>query len=79
MESISEDVKGLCNNWLVVGGIHGANNQSQVAAAMGLSREQTTMLGKLQCREAVCFCPTTYPRAVHGFTAQVPPPERSVS
>jgi hypothetical protein len=79
VESISEDVKGLCNNWLVVGGIHGANNQSQVAAAMGLSREQTTMLGKLQCHEAVCFCPTTYPRAVHGFIPQVPPPDRSVS
>jgi hypothetical protein len=74
VESIADDVKGLCNNWLVCGGIRGIGNQNQVAAAMGLSREQTTMLGKLQSREAICFCPTTYPRAIHGFIPEVPPP-----
>jgi hypothetical protein len=74
VESIADDVKGLCNNWLVCGGIHGAANQTQVAAAMGLSREQTAMLSKLQSREAICFCPTTYPRAIHGFIPEVPPP-----
>jgi hypothetical protein len=74
VESIADDVKGLCNNWLVVGGIRGTGNQNQVAGAMGLSREQTAMLGKLDSREAVCFCPTTYPHPVHGLIPEVPPP-----
>lgn len=74
VEAISDDVKGLCNNWLLCGGIRGAGNQAQIAAAIGLSRDQATALGRLQSREAICFCPTTYPRAVHGFIPEVPPP-----
>lgn len=78
ISTICEDVKQLCNNWLVVGGIHGTKNQAEVAAAMGLSKEQTAQLGKFKSREAVCFCPTTYNRPVHGFIPEVPPSERTV-
>jgi hypothetical protein len=74
VEPICDDVKQLCNNWLVVGGMRGTHNQSEVASAMSLSRDQADMLGSLQCREAVCFCPTTYPRAIHGFIPEVEPP-----
>lgn len=72
VEPICDDVKQLCNNWLVVGGMRGTHNQSEVASAMGLSAEQSDMLGRLQCREAVCFCPTTYPKAIHGIIPEVP-------
>ena len=77
VEPICDDVKQLCNNWLVVGGMRGIHNQSEVSSAMGLTPDQTAMLGRLQCREAVCFCPTTYPYAVHGFIPEVPEPRRS--
>jgi len=71
VESISGDIKGLCSNWLVVGGVHGGRDQSEVASAMGLTRGQAAMLGRLGRREAVCFCPSTYPYAVHGFIPDV--------
>lgn len=76
VEPICDDVKQLCNNWLVVGGMRGTHNQSEVASAMGLTPDQAAMLGRLQSREAVCFCPTTYPYAVHGFIPEVPEPTR---
>lgn len=72
VEPICDDVKQLCNNWLVVGGMRGTHNQSEVASAMGLSAEQAQMLGRLKTQEAVCFCPTTYPKAIHGFIPEVP-------
>ena len=77
VEPICDDVKQLCNSWLVVGGMRNTRNQSEVASAMGLSQDQAAMLGRLQCREAVCFCPTTFPYAVHGFIPEVPVPLRS--
>jgi hypothetical protein len=77
VEPICDDVKQLCNNWLIVGGMRGTHNQSEVASAMGLTPDQAAMLGRLQCREAVCFCPTTYPYAVHGIIPQVPEPRGS--
>lgn len=75
VEPICDDVKQLCNNWLVVGGMRGTRNQSEVASAMCLSREQTAMLGRLQTREAIGFCPKLYPHAIHGFIPVVPEPE----
>jgi hypothetical protein len=74
VEPICDDVKQLCNNWLIVGGIRGAKNQAEVAGAISLSKEQAAMLGKLKSREAVCFCPTTYTKAIHGTIPEVPPP-----
>ena len=78
VEPICNDVKQLCNNWLVVGGMRGTHNQSEVASAMGLSPDQAKMLGRLGTREAVCFCPTTYPYAVHGFIPIVHEPSIGV-
>jgi len=75
VEPICDDVKQLCNNWLVVGGIRGTRGQSEVASAMCLSREQASMLGRLQKREAICFCPSLYPQAIHGSIPIVPEPE----
>jgi len=75
VEPISNDIKQLCNNWLVVGGMRGTRNQSEVASAMCLSRDQAAMLGRLQKREAICFCPSLYPYAVHGLIPVVPDPE----
>ncbi|MFC1604960.1 hypothetical protein ACFL5F_08035 [Planctomycetota bacterium] len=75
VEPICDDVKQLCNNWLVVGGMRGTRNQSEVASAMCLSREQAAMLGRLETREAICFCPKLYPYAVHGKIPVVPEPE----
>jgi len=79
VEPITDDVKQLSNNWLVVGGMRGTHNQSEVASAMGLSAEQTDMLGQLKTREAICFCPTTYPKTVHGIIPKVPEPLRGNS
>jgi hypothetical protein len=78
-EPVSSDVKQLCNNWLICGGMRGTHNQSEVASAMGLSRDQAEMLGRLKTREAVCFCPTTYPYAVHGFIPVVAGPQGRIS
>ena len=75
VEPICDDVKQLCNNWLVVGGMRGTRNQSEVASAMCLSRDQAAMLGRLQKREAICFCPSLYPYAVHGLIPVVSDPE----
>ena len=72
VEPICDDVKQLCNNWLVVGGMRGTHNQDEIASAMSLSPGQAEMLGRLQPREAVAFCPTTYPYAVHGVIPFVP-------
>jgi len=55
VEPICQDVKQLSNSWLVVGGMRGTHHQSEIASAMGLSREQAAMLGKFQCREAAFF------------------------
>jgi len=73
-EPIADDVKQLCNNWLICGGMRGTHNQSEVASAMGLTKDQAAMLGRLKSREAVCFCPTTFPYAVHGTIPVVPDP-----
>lgn len=74
VEPICDDIKQLCNNWLVVGGMRGTHNQNEISSAMSLTREQARMLGKLQTREAVCFCPKLYPYPVHGFIPVVPEP-----
>jgi len=76
VEPICDDVKQLCNNWLVVGGMRGTHNQSEVASAMGLSRDQAEMLGRLKTRDCVCLCPTTYPYAVKGLIPLVSDPFR---
>ncbi len=79
VEPICDDVKQLCNNWLIVGGMRGTHNQSEVASAMGLSRDQAEMLGRLKCRDAVCFCPTTYPYAIHGYIPLITGPQGRIS
>jgi hypothetical protein len=73
-EPITDDVKQLCNNWMICGGMRGIHNQSEVASAMGLTPDQAAMLGRLKSREAICFCPTTFPYAVHGTIPIVPAP-----
>lgn len=75
VKPICDDVKQLCNNWLVVGGMRGTHSQNEIASAMSLTFKQAQMLGKLQTREAVCFCPKLYPRPIHGFIPVVPEPE----
>jgi len=79
VEPICDDVKQLCNNWLICGGMRGTHNQSEVASAMGLTEDQAAMLGRLKYREAVCFCPTTFPYAVHGTIPMVPDPLRGTN
>ena len=41
---------------------------------MGLSRDQADMIGRMKSREAVCYCPALYPRAIHGTIPMVPDP-----
>ena len=77
VDPIYADIKQLCSNWLVVGGLQGSNDLRQVQSAMNLTDEQMRMLVRLQTREAVCFCPTLYPRAIHGWIPEVPPPQHS--
>ncbi|MFC1635729.1 hypothetical protein ACFL5Z_12890 [Planctomycetota bacterium] len=76
VQPICDDIRNLCTNWLVTGGLRGSHNQREAAAAMSLTNEQADMLGKLQTREAVCYCPGLYPRAVHGFIPVVGEPEQ---
>ena len=76
-ESVLDDVKQLCHFWLVVGSIQGRGNQNEVAAAMSLTPAQKEMLGRLQTRECVCFCPAGTPRhpfPIHGYIPEVPNP-----
>ncbi len=79
-ESVLDDVKQLCHFWLVVGSIQGRGNQNEVAAAMSLTGPQKEMLGRLQTRESICFCPAgtpQHPFPIHGFIPEVqnPSPE----
>jgi hypothetical protein len=74
VEPIYDDIKQLCGNWIVIGGMRNTRNQADIASAMGLTSEQADMLGRMQPREAVVFCPTTYPRAVHGHIPIVAEP-----
>jgi len=71
VEPIYDDVKQLANNWLVVGGMRGTRNQSEVASAMGLTKKEADTLVRLQQKEAVVFCPRTYPKAIHGFIPEI--------
>jgi len=57
VQTIWSDVKQLCHIWLVVGGIQGRGNQDEVASAMSLNQAQKEMLGRLQTRECIFFCP----------------------
>jgi len=77
VQTIWSDVKQLCHIWLVVGGIQGRGNQDEVASAMALDQAQKEMLGRLQTRECIFFCPTSYVYPVHGFVPIVPEPEES--
>jgi len=78
VEPICDDIKQLCNNWLVVGGMRGTNNHQEIMSAMSLTKEQANMLGRLQHQEAVGFYPTTFPYAVHGIIPNVPQPKSEV-
>lgn len=76
-ESVSDDIKQLCHFWLVVGTIQGRGNQNEVAAAMSLTQAQKEMLGRLQTRECICFCPAGHPGhpfPIHGYIPEVPNP-----
>jgi len=77
VEPILDDIKQLCNFWLIVGGVHGKGNQEDVAVAMSLDQQQKEMLGRLQTRECICFCPTAHsqhPYPIHGFVPEVEQP-----
>jgi hypothetical protein len=74
VEPICSDIKQLSGNWLIVGGMRNTQNQADITSAMGLTPEQADMLGRMQPREAVVYCPTTHPRAVHGQIPIVPAP-----
>jgi len=72
--SVLDDIKQLCHFWLVVGSIQGRGNQNEVATAMSLSQAQKEMLGRLQTRECVCFCPAghpKYPYPIHGVIPEI--------
>jgi hypothetical protein len=76
-ESVLDDVKQLCHLWLVVGSIQGRGNQNEVAAAMSLTDAQKQMLGRLQTRECICFCPAGHPGhpyPIRGLIPEVPNP-----
>lgn len=78
-ESVLDDVKQLCHFWLVVGSIQGRGNQNEVAAAMSLTQPQKEMLGRLQTRESVCFCPAGHPQhpfPIHGYIPEVTSPSQ---
>jgi hypothetical protein len=78
-ESVLDDVKQLCHFWLVVGSIQGRGNQNEVAAAMSLTEAQKQMLGRLQTRECICFCPAGIPKhpfPIHGFIPEVQSPSQ---
>lgn len=78
-ESVLDDVKQLCHFWLVVGSIQGRGNQNEVAAAMSLTPAQKEMLGRLQTRECVCFCPAGTPKhpfPLHGYIPEVHNPSQ---
>ena len=70
---ILDDVKQLCSFWMVVGGLRDTRNHSEVAAAMSLDEDEAKVLGKLQARECIVYCPVHYPRAVRGTVPEVPP------
>jgi hypothetical protein len=81
-ESVLDDVKQLCHFWLVVGSIQGRGNQNEVAAAMSLTDDQKQMLGRLQTRECVCFCPAGHPGhplPIHGYIPEVPSPSQEIT
>ena len=64
--TIAEDIRQLCNFWLITGSITDARNHSEVASALSLTPPQAQYLGYLQTRECVAYCPQYYPRAIHG-------------
>ena len=70
--TIAEDIRRLCNFWLITGRVTGARNHAEVASALSLTPEQGQYLGYLQTRECVAYCPHYWPRPVHGLV-----PDRS--
>jgi hypothetical protein len=66
LSPIYDDVKQLSCNWLVVGGIRGGYNISEIANAMRISPLQSDYLVKMKPRQALVFSPSTHPLAIHG-------------
>jgi len=71
VESIFDDVKQSCTNWMIVGGLRDTRNFNEIAAAMNLTREQADYIGKMKTAECIAYFPMHYPRPVHGFIPRV--------
>lgn len=69
--SVFEDVKALCSNWMIVGGLRDTKNFAEIKAAMNLTDEQADYIGKMKERECIAFFPTHYPRPVLGTIPEV--------
>jgi len=69
VEPISDDIKQLCNFWLIVGGMRGTNNHREIASAMNLNSSQAEYIGQMKTQECLCYCPThiNYPHTIHGY------------
>ena len=64
--TIAEDIRQLCNFWLITGSITNTRNHAEVASALSLTPAQAQYLGYMQKQECIAYCPYYYPRPVHG-------------
>jgi len=72
VQPIFDDIKQLCTNWVIVGGLRDTQNYNEVMAAMNLTREQADYIGKMKTKECVAYFPGLYHRPVHGLIPNVP-------
>ncbi|HBG28989.1 MAG: hypothetical protein A2Y10_14795 [Planctomycetes bacterium GWF2_41_51] len=70
ISSIFDDVKRLCGNWIIVGGLN-IENYEEVMAAMKLTKEQADFIGKMKTRECIAYFPLLYPRPIYGVVPLV--------
>lgn len=69
IESIYDDVKQLCNNWIVIGPMTPNN---EMINAMNLTPEQANYVVKMKPRECITYFPNLYYRPIHGIVPEVP-------
>lgn len=72
LEPIFEDVKQLCTNWIIIGGLRDSHKNNEIMNAMNLTQEQASYISKLKTRECIAYFPKLYPRPIHGFIPYVP-------
>ncbi len=72
VDPIFDDVKQLCTNWIIVGGLRDTQNYNEVMSAMNLTRDQADYIGKMKPRECIAYFPNLYPKPIHGVIPFVP-------